>query len=258
MTQRDASDDLGAIPEASDPERALARLADKHAAGYRSVGTMAYDIIRDAILDGTLPPGHKLRQETLAELIGVSRLPIRSALIQLEADGLVEFHDRRGAVVKSLTAAQAAEVYHLRILLETEALRLSMADMTDERLARLRELGRVADEEQEGAGFIDARTEFYAELYDAARRPIQWELIEQLRLKVGRYMLGRRLVGNDGHRHSHGELTDAVAAGEVEPAVELLRHHLEGVRDGVLAMLEAEPDGNGTNSNSNSRRRVNS
>jgi DNA-binding GntR family transcriptional regulator len=236
MTVRESDRSAGG----ASPEQALAQLAGRHATGYRSVGTMAYDILRDAILDGTLPPGHKLRQETLAELIGVSRLPVRSALIQLEADGLVEFHDRRGAVVRSLSADQAREVYHLRILLETEALRLSMGDMTEARLDRLRELGRIADEEQEGAGFVDARTEFYAELYDAARHPIQWELIEQLRLKVGRYMLGRRLVGNDGHQHSHGELTDAVAAGEVEPAVALLRHHLEGVRDGVLEALEAE------------------
>ncbi|GAA2033778.1 hypothetical protein GCM10009819_17340 [Agromyces tropicus] len=241
MTAQERSGgDVAAPGTTADPESALARLAGRHAAGYRSVGVMAYDIIREAILDGTLPPGHKLRQETLAELIGVSRLPVRSALIQLESDGLVEFHDRRGAVVKSLSVDQAREVYQLRILLETEALRQSMSDMGDERLARLRRLGRTADEEQEGAGFVDARTEFYAELYDAARRPIQWELIEELRLKVGRYMLGWRLVGDGTHQHSHDELTDAVAAGEVEPAVALLRHHLEVVRDGVLEMLEAE------------------
>ncbi|WP_400997429.1 GntR family transcriptional regulator [Agromyces sp. GXQ0307] len=238
--ERDGADESIEVGAPSDPEGALARLAGRHATGYRSVGVMAYDIIREAILDGTLPPGHKLRQETLAELIGVSRLPVRSALIQLESDGLVEFHDRRGAVVKSLSVEQAREVYQLRILLETEALRQSMADMTDQRLARLRELGRTADAKQEGGDFVDARTAFYAELYDAARRPIQWELIEQLRLKVGRYMLGWRLVGDDTHHHSHDELTDAVAAGEVEPAVQLLQHHLEGVRDGVLEMLEAE------------------
>ncbi|BDZ55004.1 GntR family transcriptional regulator [Agromyces marinus] len=221
-------------------EDALARLAGRHATGYRSVGVMAYDIIREAILDGTLPPGHKLRQETLAESIGVSRLPVRSALIQLESDGLVEFHDRRGAVVKSLSVEQAREVYHLRILLETEALRSSMGEMSDARLERLRMLGRTADAEQEGADFVEARTAFYAELYDATRRPIQWELIDQLRLKVGRYMLGWRLVGDDAHQHSHDELTDAVAAGDADAAVELLRHHLEGVRDGVLDMLAAE------------------
>ncbi|MFE6965151.1 GntR family transcriptional regulator [Agromyces sp. NPDC057679] len=218
---------------------ALQQLAGKHQTGYRSVGVMVYDILKDAILTGTLPPGQKLRQETLAESIGVSRLPVRSALIQLEADGLVEFHERRGAVVKSLSADQAREVYDIRTLLEVEALRLSMAEMTPERIARLRELGRTADVEDEGADFVDARTEFYAELYDAANRPVLWEMIEQLRLKVGRYVLGWRLVGGAEHGHSHEELVAAVEGGDVEHASGVLRSHLERVRDAVLELLVA-------------------
>jgi len=219
---------------------ALQRLAGRHQAGYRSVGTMAYDILRDAILDGTLAPGQKLRQETLAETIGVSRLPVRSALIQLEADGLVEFHARRGAVVKALSAEQAREVYDIRVLLEVDALRHSMDEMTPERITRLRELGRTADAEEEGADFVDARTQFYAELYGAAARPVHWEMIEQLRLKVGRYVLGWRLVGGGEHGHSHEELVAAVEAGDADAAAEVLRSHLTGVRDAVLAMLSAE------------------
>lgn len=225
---------------------ALQQLAGKHQTGYRSVGVMVYDILRDAILNGTLPPGQKLRQETLAESIGVSRLPVRSALIQLEADGLVEFHERRGAVVKSLSVEQAREVYGIRALLEGEALRLSMAEMTPERIARLRELGRTADVEEEGADFVDARTEFYAVLYDAARRPVLWEMIEQLRLKVGRYVLGWRVDGAEpGHSrsHSHEELIAAVEGGDVEHALDVQRTHLERVRDAVLELLDRESNG---------------
>jgi len=236
-----AGDTIEPIEAGSDGgAAALQQLAGRHATGYRSVGVMVYDILRDAILGGALVPGQKLRQETLAELIGVSRLPVRSALIQLEADGLVEFHDRRGAVVKSLSPAQAKEVYDIRTLLEIEALRLSMSEMTPERVERLRELGQIADEQQEGADFVDARTAFYAELYDAGRHPVLWEMIEQLRLKVGRYVLGWRLVGGAEHGHSHGKLIEAVAAGEVEPAVSVLREHLERVRDAVLELLDAE------------------
>ncbi|AMB60089.1 hypothetical protein AWU67_15840 [Microterricola viridarii] len=219
---------------------ALQQLAGRYATGYRSVSVMAYDILKDAILSGALLPGQKLRQETLAELIGVSRLPVRSALIQLEADGLVEFHDRRGAVVKSLSVAQAEEVYNIRVLLEVEALRLTMAELTDARVARLRQLGKVADTKQEGAEFVDARTEFYGELYDADKRPVLWEMIEQLRLKVGRYVLGWRLVGDAEHSHTHGQLIEAVASGDVDRATGVLRDHLIGVRDAVLELLEAE------------------
>lgn len=221
---------------------ALQKLAQRHGAGYRSVGAMAYDIIRDAILDGTLPPGMKLRQETLADSIGISRLPIRSALIQLEADGLVVFHARRGAMVRTLSVQEATEVYHLRTLLEKEALRLAMADGAPERIERLRELAATADAISEGGEFVEARTNFYATLYQADQRPLLWEMIEQLRLKLGRYVLGWRLVSTGEHHHSHAELIEVVESGDVDRALHVLEAHLDRVRDGVIALLqETEP-----------------
>jgi DNA-binding GntR family transcriptional regulator len=216
----------------------LRQLAAKFSTGYRSVGDMVYDILRDAILSGTLAPGQKLRQESLAETIGVSRVPVRSALIQLEADGLVELHDRRGAVVTSLSSEQIEEIYAMRSLLELHALRLSMGSMTPERVANLRELATVADAEEEGAGFVDARAAFYAELYGADKHPILWEHIQQLRLKVGRYVLGWRLVSADSH--SHENLIAAVEAGDADSATALLDAHLSSIRDGVLNLLAEE------------------
>ncbi|KWX68742.1 GntR family transcriptional regulator [Mycobacterium sp. NAZ190054] len=227
-----------ALPTAVGHE--LKQLAARRSQGYQSVGAMVYGILREAIIDGTLKPGRKLRQEVLAETIGVSRVPVRSALIQLEADGLVELRDRRGAVVKAMTAEQVREIYDIRAVLESHALRLSMSSMTPERVELLRRLAQVVDSEKEGGGFVDARSQFYAELYDAAHHPMLWSLIEQLRLKVGRYLLGWRLV--DGNHHAHEELLDAVARGDVEGAVADVRHHLEKVRDRVLILLEAESD----------------
>jgi DNA-binding GntR family transcriptional regulator len=163
-------------------------------------------------------------------------VPIRQALIQLESDGLVDLRDRRSAVVTTLTPAQVREVYNIRIVLETHALALSMETMTPERVDRLKELAHIADAEREGASFLDARSEFYAELYDAPRQPMLWEHIEQLRLKVGRYVLGWRLVGAGGH--SHESLLYAVASGDADAAISGLRHHLEMVRDAVLSRVE--------------------
>lgn len=216
----------------------LQDLASRAAVGYRSVGSMVYDVLRDAILSGVFTPGQKLRQETLAEAIGVSRVPVRSALIQLEADGLVELQDRKGAVVRSLDAAQVAEIYELRILLEEHALTKSMATLTAERSDRLRELADAADREREGASFVSAREDFYAVLYDAENSPVLWDLIEDLRLKVGRYMLGWRI--GDEHGHSHRELADVVTTGDATAALAALHHHLDHVRDGVMSMLERE------------------
>jgi DNA-binding GntR family transcriptional regulator len=229
--------DPGQIGRLPDPDLAdLSALAGKISRGYKSVGTMVYDILRDAILSGTLAPGQKLRQEYLADAIGVSRVPVRYALIQLEADGLIDVKDRRGATVRTLSRAQAEEIYALRILLESHALARSMQSMTPARLANLRRLAALADQESEGTEFLAARTHFYSELYDASNREILWSLIEDLRLKVGQYMLGWRLV--PGHSHSHTSLANVVAEGDVEAATAALREHLAGVRDGVMAILD--------------------
>lgn len=228
----------GQTPSIAPAPLDLSELASQLSGGYRSVGAMVYDILRDAILTGTLAPGQKLRQETLADAIGVSRVPVRSALIQLEADGLIEVHDRRGATVKTLSRSQAEEIYALRTVLETYALRNSMLTMTEDRLAKLREYAEVSDSESEGAEFVAARTQFYAELYDSKNNPLLWELIEDLRLKVGRYVLGWRLV--NGHSHSHTVLADTVAKGGLDASLAALEAHLRGVRDSVLTMLDAD------------------
>lgn len=231
--------DAEAAEQLTDPVTVgLRRLAAQRSHRFQSIGSMVYETLREAILDGTLRPGLKLRQEILAEMIGVSRVPVRSALIQLESDGLVEVRGRRGAVVRALTADQVRQIYDIRAVLESHAMRLSMATMTEERVRRLRELAQLVDAKTDGTGFINARWDFYAELYDAAHQPMLWDLIEQLRLKVGRYLQGWRLRGSAGH--SHEGLLDAVSRGDVEQAVNDIRHHLDVVRNGVLEKLERD------------------
>lgn len=223
-------------------QRGLNDIAQKLSGGYRSVGSMVYDILRDAILEGVLAPGERLRQETLATSIGVSRVPVRSALIQLEADGLVQFHERRGAVVKTLSADQVREIYEVRAVLEAYALRRSMEAMTPERLERLRDLAASSDEQREGSTFVEARNAFYHELYDAEGNPLLVQMIDDLRVKVGRYLLGWRLVS--GHTHSHTAMADVVANGDTDAAEAELAGHLASVRDGVLSMLTDADTGN--------------
>jgi len=212
--------------------------------GYRSIGDMVYDVMREAILSGAFSPGERLRQEALATAIGVSRLPVRAALVRLEAEGLVEFHPRRGYVVQKLTHREITEIYELRGLLETYALRKSMSTMTPERVARLRDLAAALDEEAEGEQFLDKRVLFYRELYDAANAPRLTEIIEGLRSSVGRYLLGWRVSRSGSGHATHGQLVEYVARGEVDQAERWLRRHLEEVSAGVDNLLygDAEPD----------------
>jgi DNA-binding GntR family transcriptional regulator len=214
----------------------FAEVVNQLANGYKTIGEMVYAVIREAIVGGALPPGEWLRQETLAEAIGVSRIPVRTALLQLESEGLVTFRPHRGAQVRTLSARQIDEIYELRILLETHALRLSMASMTQERLDTLRDLAEALDGEPQGSPFLDLRVRFYRELYAAENHPLLVQMIEELRGHVGRYLLGFRVE----HARRHATLVRYLAAGDAPGAESWLRQHLEGVRTGILAIALGE------------------
>lgn len=91
------------------------------AIAHRNVHEAVVDGIRDKILSGQLKPGDWLRQDELAEAFGVSTMPVREALRQLQAEGLVTLHRRRGAAVASLSVAELEEIYRIREALETLA-----------------------------------------------------------------------------------------------------------------------------------------
>ena len=212
-------------------DRRFGEVVDQLASGYKTIGQMVYGVLREAILSGAFAPGEWLRQEALAEAIGVSRIPVRTALLQLESEGLVTFHPHRGARVRTLSAAQIDEIYRLRMLLEPYALRLSMARMTPDRLGRLKALAAELDAEEEGSDLVDTRVRFYREAYDVVNNPLLVEMIEELRGHVGRYLLGFRVHGS--HRQTHSTLLEYLESGNLPAAESWLHSHLEEVRRGI-------------------------
>ncbi|MCW2646268.1 MAG: hypothetical protein JWP07_2377 [Pseudonocardiales bacterium] len=225
----------------SDDKR-FGQVVDQLASGYKTIGQMVYAVLHEAITNGAFAPGEWLRQESLAEAIGVSRIPVRTALLQLESEGLVTFHPHRGARVRTLSPAQIDEIYGLRVLLEAHALRLSMARMTADRLAHMQGLAEKLDAEPEGVGFLDTRVRFYREVYDASNNPLLVEMIEELRGHVGRFLLGFRFDGQ-GHAHrKHASLVEHVRSGDLIAAENWLRSHLEEVRAGILELATTGGD----------------
>ena len=86
--------------------------------------------LREMILSGELEEGSKLRQDTLASMLHVSRIPVREALRQLEAEGLVTFFPHRGAIVSDLSPDEIGEVFDARALIESDLLRRAIPNMT--------------------------------------------------------------------------------------------------------------------------------
>lgn len=114
------------------------RMPKKPEITYGSVHDAATDRIRGMILGGQLAPGERLRQDELAATLGVSTMPVREALRQLQAEGLVVFYPRRGAVVAMLSVSEYEEIFRIREELEILACRWVAEDFTRVPLQRLR------------------------------------------------------------------------------------------------------------------------
>ncbi|MBN9272851.1 MAG: GntR family transcriptional regulator, partial [Mesorhizobium sp.] len=104
--RRGAEGQQGQRPVAASPRR------------RQTVSAMVADHIAGKIIGGEYPGGHQIRQEAIAAELGVSRIPVREALLQLEADGLVVIRTHRGAVVSELSAEDAVDLFEARLQLE--------------------------------------------------------------------------------------------------------------------------------------------
>src|SRR3954453_8371035 len=115
----------------------------------QTIASMTVEALRERILRGDYPEGEPLRQDALAEELGVSRIPVREALRQLEAEGLVTFSPHRGAVVSTLSLDEIEELFQLRADIECDLLQRAIPKMTAEQLDRATD---VLDEFQEALG----------------------------------------------------------------------------------------------------------
>lgn len=218
-------------------DQKFAGLVAQLSGGYKTVGQMVYSVLREAILSGAFSPGEWLRQESLAKAIGVSRIPVRTALLQLESEGMITFHPHRGARVRTLSPEQIDEIYRLRTLLESYALTRANRHIEPARLARLQKLGTKLDRQRQGSGFLDLRIEFYRELYAADDNPLLVEMIDDLRNHVGRYYLGFK-----ASHQNHVDLVNKLQDGDMEGAVAWLTTHFDRVRQGITE-IATDSDG---------------
>ena len=132
-------------------------------------GQSAYRRLLDDIRAGTLLPGARLRETDLAERLGISRTPVREAIRQLEADGLVAHLPRQGATIRSLEHAEVVELYEMRAVLEGTAARLAARAASDIALAELAALNAELAATPAGPQAREVNRQFHRSLLDAAR-----------------------------------------------------------------------------------------
>lgn len=207
----------------------LARLIDRDRPRFRTATAFVEAVLREAILTGQLAGGTPLRQEELAAAFAVSRMPVREALRQLEAQALVDFAPHKGAVVTDISAADAADNYAIRAALEPAALRLSIPNLTADDFARAEALIADMDGEEDIARLGDLNRRFHLTLYARAGRPRLLALVEQHLAAADRYLrfhftaLGRDHMAQD----EHAALLAAARARDAEAATRIAATHVE-------------------------------
>jgi DNA-binding GntR family transcriptional regulator len=198
------------------------------------------DQLRDAIVHQRLEPGQRLVERELTEQTGVSRTTIREVLRELAAEGLVMTIPNKGTVVTSVPLARAEELYEVRAVLESMAVRQFAANATDEDRAALRRAleGIEAKVDGHSSEALAAKKDFYDALFAGARNQTIAEIVEGLQTRVS--FLRATSMAQPGRPAQAVEeiraIVDALDAGDAERAAAASAFH---VRQAARTVLDA-------------------
>jgi len=207
----------------------------------------AYERLREKIFSGELQPNERLVETDLAERLQLSRAIVRTALVRLGQDGVVVLTPHRGARVRVVTDAEAAEILQARAMLEALVARQAATRATAREIARLRRIvagmGRLL-ETGDLLGYSEQNAALHAAIIEAARHETAARLIAGLRAQLVRFQFRTILVaGRAAHSYAeHTAIVDAIADRDPDAAETAMRRHL-GQVEATLSRAKRRPDG---------------
>jgi len=193
----------------------------------------AYEDLKALFLKGTYSPGDFLTEGELARRLRLSTTPVRTALTRLEIDGFVTVSPQQGIVVREPSIHEVIDLFDIRVALETFVVKRLCTTITSEQIARLRanlEAQGKAVKEHDNAGSTKLDTEFHLMLCEFAGNREILEVMERLRSKLHRVILGIQNKNpgriSDGWRE-HEAIADAIFRGRGDQAAQRVVMHLE-------------------------------
>jgi DNA-binding GntR family transcriptional regulator len=185
--------------------------------------------LRDAIVSGRYRPGDRLNESQLAREFGISRIPVREALMQLQEHGLVMNHERRGMFVTQLSEEDAQRINSLRVVLEAEALKLCRLRISKRDASRLNDImtrmEAWTERTEMDAAALDL--EFHRTLWEAAGNPYLTKTLDSLVTSLFAHK-ALEYVSADLKRwslHHHRALLDvALGNSNIEPEAAIVIH----------------------------------
>ncbi|WP_207460023.1 GntR family transcriptional regulator [Azospirillum sp. SYSU D00513] len=211
-----------------------------------SLTQQAVDIIRTRIIRGDFQLGEALSESTLAGEMGVSKTPVREALLQLKMEGLVDIQPQRGSFVFQMTPEEIAEISEYREILETNAIGLAIARHADalagDMAAVIGAMAR-ANEAGDGAGYRIQDAQFHQLIFDHCGNSYLANAFAGMSFRVQalRSRLSANQALNESSLAEHREILALVAAKDGPGARARLSRHIRDTTHNYMALL-SEPE----------------
>ncbi len=200
---------------------------------------LAYQYIREKILDGTYRPAQRLIEAQLADEIGVSRNTIKKAFLQLSEEKLIVIEDNKGASVVSLSLEEVLQYYEVRRTLEMLVLESAAVLITDEEISGLKSIyeemvvfNHCGDYDQYSA----YNKKFHNIIYNASGKNVAVEMIRGIKTQLSRFQLRTILVPGraENSLKEHEDLFNALSARDKTKAVEAIETHLNNIMTTIV------------------------
>lgn len=198
----------------------------------QSLTSAVAERLREKIVRGEIKEGEQLRQDAIAAEFQVSRIPVREALRQLEAEGLINIVPHRSAVVSLLSCEEIEEIFEMRAVLEPEVLRASIPNLTEADLRQAQDILTTYDRSLANEGDIAEwgrmNWMFHSSLYAKARRPQFMTVIRNINYNGERYIRLQLYLTRamERAREEHQRLLELCRSRDIDAACELLAQHI--------------------------------
>jgi DNA-binding GntR family transcriptional regulator len=195
-----------------------------------------YTVLRQAIIQGRLPPGSAIFEAKLADIMGVSRTPLRSALQQLAKEGLVVTRPQVGSIVAPVDKKKIFSAVFCREALETATVKrlVDIGTFNRSRFARIIAIQAECVERDDYFAFFDVDEEFHELLAEQAGVPEAWQLVLSNKTHVdrARMQLQSEIPGRARTAYKqHLDILDALGKGDASAAVAHMRYHVTSPLD---------------------------
>ena len=204
---------------------------------------LAYESIKQHILEGRLDGDSRLTEDFLSRQLGISKSPIREALNRLEAEGLIRIEPRRGAYLRAFSLQDINELYDLREALETHVARTAklsggLVSNLKQSVKRMRK--HLKDNDK--ARYIEEDMQFHAELAAATGNDRLSKTLENVQNQIWIFRRKTYDLSSSSAPDHHEAIIEALEKGDRAAAEESMRDHISGVRRKLVEFLETQAE----------------